>query len=178
MDLERIITNPTGLKEILDVVSKPEDLAASPYQIHNFILGRREFCTDWAQMRQAKVEIFGRICELNDMMYDYELKEIEIERYKRKLNDTNDDLDKREFNLEIKKREFALSMIRLQAQARLNEAREFFSVYKRYEDLDTNEPQLEEEQWRIKSRYYPELRERYNQSDRGILPYPHQKELP
>ncbi len=189
-DLMQFDTGPDRslLQNLLETIACPEDLAASPFQVHNFILNRREFCTDWAQMKQAKTEIFHRLCDLNEMAYDYAKKRLELRRLQRRaelLDQAVEDTVMREIErdaiaLEVQREHFQVAMIRIQAHARFLEAAEFFTVYQKFRALESlpapEIAELEERQWRIKSRYFPELRDRYNMTPDGLRPLPHQLE--
>jgi len=149
-------------------------------------MNRKEFCTDWAQMKQAKIEIFHRLCDLNEMAYDYAKKHLELRRLQRRAELLDQvekdtvirDIERETITLETQQERFRMAMIRIQAHGRFLEAAEFFSVYRNFshlEDLPVSEiAKLEETQWRIKSEYYPDLRDRYNMTPDGRKPFPHE----
>jgi len=183
--------NRTMLQSLLQTISRPDDLIASPYQIHNFILNRKEFCTDWAQMKQAKTEVFHRLCELNETAYDYAKKGLELKKLQRKLELLNPSegedkviaqIDREMLVLDIQQEKFRLEMMRTSAHGRFLEAAEFFKTYSQYQHLENLPPEeiakLEKAQWETKSMYYPELGQRYNLTPQGIQMFPHESSIP
>ena len=80
--------------------------------------------------------------------------------------------------IEIEKNNFQIVNIKKIAKDKLNEALVFYKVYQKYkkfDEMDTAElAKHEEENWKIKSVYYPELPERYGLTPSGFLKLPHE----
>lgn len=161
-------------------------LGMTPFQIEHFVLNRREFTTDFARFQQAKLELYHRLQTLFDLYYQHRtaranilLAEGTIEDLQRqkpgKTKDSRIELQK----IEIERNNLMLLNIRHTAGEKLREAAVFKKVYDRYKKFDSMKPKemakLEEEAWRIKSAYYPELKERYGLTPEGFLKLPHEK---
>jgi hypothetical protein len=159
-------------------------MGMTPFQIRHFILNRREFPTDFAQFMQAKLELFQRVQLLNEMVFDYQkteaeidLAEIEIEELRQKEG-KRPPIQIRLQEIEIAKGRLKLANIKKVAVDKLREAIIFLESFKKYEyfDLQTERTlaMAEEESWRIKSAYYPELGERYGLKPEGFVKLPHE----
>lgn len=174
------------LKPLLEIDFKGVTLGMTPFQIRHFVLNRKEFCTDFAQFQQAKLELYHRVMVLFDLYYQYrkasaeiKLAEGEIERL---MNEPDGKIKEAKIELqeiEIEKNQFQILNIKKQAKDKLAEALVFYDVYQRYKYFDEMSKEelekYEEESWKIKSAYYPELTERYGLTPNGILKLPHEE---
>ena len=157
----------------------------TPFQIEHFVLNKKEFPTDFAQFQQAKLELYHQLQTLFERLFDYrekkaniKLMEGEIEELQRekggKIKEARIELKK----IEIEKNNFQIVNIKKIAKDKLNEALVFYKVYQKYkkfDEMDTAElAKHEEENWKIKSVYYPELLERYGLTPSGFLKLPHE----
>ena len=157
----------------------------TPFQIEHFVLNKKEFPTDFAQFQQAKLELYQQLQTLFERLFDYrekkaniKLVEGEIEELQRekggKIKEARIELKK----IEIEKNNFQIGNIKKIAKDKLNEALVFYKVYQKYkkfDEMDTAElAKYEEENWKIKSVYYPELPERYGLTPSGFLKLPHE----
>ncbi len=163
------------------------NLGMTELQINYFVLNRKEFTNDFALFKQAKFELYSRIQVLTDLYYEYKTTlakdKLYIGEYKEAsvTNYANNDIKEGKLELILIKTErnnIKTINIRKQIQDKLKEANSFYKVYKKYkyiEELSEEEiKKLEEESWKIKTCYYPELTARYNFTPSGYIPYEHE----
>lgn len=179
-----------NLKEILDIDTGKVPLGMTKFQIENFVLNKREFPTDLMKFQQAKMEIYTRIQSFADMYYQYreakakiKLAEGRIEDLKNNSPNLNIKIKDAKIELqeiEIEKNQYSLKSIQHTAKEKLKEAAIFYKTYsefRNFELLNTEElAKLEEEGWRIKSQYYPELQQRYCLTPQGFISLPHEQD--
>lgn len=187
-----------NLKEILDIDTGNVPLGMTAFQINNFVLNRKEFPSDLMQFQHAKLEIHTRIQYFADLYYQYreakakiKLAEARIEQIKsepldsipwsraqayKELREAKTELHE----IEIEKNRFRLKNIQYMAKEKLREAMVFYQTYTKFKEFESMKPEelaeLEEEGWKIKSAYYPELQHRYSLTPEGFVPLPHEKD--
>ncbi len=184
--LKSLFTDQKSIEFLSEIEMDGVQLGMTPFQIQHFVLNRREFTTDFAQFQQAKLELYHRLQNLFDLYYQRRtaranilLAEGTIENLERKkpgkIRDAKIELQK----VELDRNNFTLLNIQHTAMEKLKEASVFKKVYDKYKKFDSMKPEeiakLEEEAWRIKSAYYPELGERYGLTPSGFLALPHEK---
>jgi hypothetical protein len=177
--------NKEGIASLFDFNLNGVSTSMSPFQIRFFVLNKREFPTDFAQFQQSKLELYQRIQILFDLYYQFreasaniKLSEGKIEQLENepdgKIKEANIELQK----IEIEKNKFKILSIKKQAMDKLNEMIVFGETYKKFKKFDEMKPEEiaknEEEAFRIKSAYYPELLERYGLTPSGFLKLPHE----
>jgi len=175
-DMKKININLNGIK-----------LGMSEFQIRNFVLNKKEFPTEFTQFQQAKAELYSRVQTFNDLYYRYRKAEVKIKLSDGIIDDLkiNNNINEkiREAKIELQEIEIEknkLSMINIKKQAieKLQESLIFYETYKKYQHFEEESheviKQLEEESWKIKSAYYPELIERYGLTPNGFLQLPHE----
>lgn len=191
MELTKLVSNLLDCQEIeefkelfdLDLGNVPTYM--TPFQIKHFVLNKREFPTDFAQLCQAKLELFQRIHVLYDLYYDYRKAKAEIELAEAEIEELGQQEGKKARaqiklqEIEIDRRLWQLVSIKKKALDILQEAMSFFRAYQQYRKLEELSPEalakLEEKTWHIKSTYYRELTERYGLTPDGFLKLPHEE---
>ncbi len=186
------------ISQLIDIDIKIP-IGMTEYQINNFVLNKKEFCTHLFQYQQAKMELFSRVQGFIDSYYQIREAQAKIKLSEGRIeelnninntntnntntNNTNINQKVREAKIdlqqiEIEKNQFKLISIEKQAKEKLREALVFYQTFNQYkylEDLPQEElNKMEEEGWRIKSAYFPELPSRYNLTPRGRSLYPHE----
>lgn len=183
--LTLLFQDKTAIESLAGINLDGVQLGMTPFQLEHFVLNRREFPTDFARFQQAKLELYHRIQILFDLHYQYRKAEAEIKLAEGEIERLQEEaLGKtREAKIELQqiekaKNEFQLTHIRQQALDRLKEALVFKEVYEAHRQFDEMNPkemaELEEESWKIKSAYYPELQERYGLTPCGFIQLPHE----
>lgn len=163
-------------------------MGMSEYQINNFVLNEREFCTPFMQYHQAKVELFTRMQGFVDSYYQLREAQAKIKLAEGKIedlskqHDLNPKIKEARIELqqiEIEKNRFRIDITEKQAKEKLRESLVFYRTYRKHRNFENLKPEeiakMEEEGWRIKSAYYPEFPQRYNLTPKGRLPYPHEE---
>lgn len=186
--VSELFDNPLITEPLFDINLNNIKLGMTEFQIKNFVLNKKEFTNPLFIFHQTKLELFNRIQSIHDLYYQYKtfkakikLAEGRIEELKTKRDISNEKIREAKIELqelEIEKSNIAIINIKKQAQEKLNETLIFYEIFKEYELLDcaTTEElkRLEEEGWKIKSAYYPELLERYGLTPKGFLSLPHE----
>jgi len=158
----------------------------TPFQINHFVLNKQEFPTPYAQFLQARHEIYARINTFIDLYFQHReclvkiqlaegrMEKIENEETYPKLKRARLDLQ----DIEIEKNGLRMTSIRTQAENKIREMQVFYETYKEHRHFETDPPEeiqaAEEEYWKIKSGYYPELRARYGLTPAGFIMLPHE----
>lgn len=173
------------------------NLGMSDIQIRYFVLNRKEFTNDFALFKQAKFELYSRIQALIELYYEWKTAVAKNKQYSgeynklkpRKprrllflsLNKDSDEIKEGKSELiqiKIERNKIKMLNIKKQIQDKLKETNSFYKIYKDYkyiEELSEEElKKLEEESWKLKSCYYPELVTRYNFTPKGYVPYAHE----
>lgn len=176
--------NVKALKEILST-ELPINLGMTEFQIKHFVMSRREFCTDFMQLQQAKFELFNRIQSMFDLYYQYRKAGAQkrlasatiddlLAKPKTKIREAKIELQE----IEIEKFDFQRIGLRKLAKDKLAEMMAFLDIYKQYKNLEGlpkgERDEIESVGWRIKSAYYPELTERYGLTPEGFLKLQHE----
>ena len=157
------------------------------FQINHFVLNKQEFPTPYAQFLQARHEIYGRINTFIDLYFQHReclvkiqlaegrMEKIENEETYPKLKRARLELQE----IEIEKNGLRMASIQTQAEDKVREMQVFYETYKEHRHFETDPPEeiqaAEEEYWKIKSGYYPELRDRYGLTPSGFIMLPHEK---
>ena len=158
----------------------------TPFQIKHFVLNRQEFPTDFAQFQQAKLELYQRIQTLLDLYYQHreakakiKLAEGKTEELEKKPDGKIKEAEIELQMIEAEKNQLQIVSIKKQAMDKLNEMIAFGETYKKFKKFDELSleelSRHEEEYWRIKSAYYPELLERYGLTPSGFMSLPHEE---
>lgn len=171
-------------------------LGMTGFQIDRFVLNKREFPTDLMQFQQAKLEIYTRVQALADLYFQYREAEARIKlaggrieqigsepaekiswsqaQAFKEVREAKIDLQR----IEIEKNQFKMKNLQHLAKVKLSELLAFYKTYEKFRHFESMEPEelakLEEEGWRIKSAYYPELPQRYNLTPQGFVKLPHE----
>lgn len=175
------------IEEKLNIKIEGLTFGMTEFQIGHFVLNKQEFPTPYAQFLQARLEIYTRVNTFIDLYYQYReciakimlaegmMDKIEREESYPKIKDASLELQK----IEIEKNRLRADSIKSQAEDKMREIQVFYKTYYEHRHFETDPPEeiqkQEEEYWRIKSGYYPELRERYGLTPSGFLTLPHEK---
>jgi len=157
----------------------------TPFQIQHFVFNKKEFPTDFAQFQQAKLELYHRIQTLFDLYYQFrkanaevKLAEGTIEGLEKEPDGKTKEAKVELQKIEIEKNKFQIVGIKKQAMDKVNEMVVFADTYQKFKKFDEMTAEelakYEEEVWRIKSAYYPELPERYGLTPSGFIKLPHE----
>jgi len=175
------------LEKRLDMKIDGLTFGMTSFQINHFVLNKQEFPTPYAQFIQARLEIHTRVNTFIDLYYQYReclakillsegrMEKIEKEETYSKIKEARLELQ----NIEIEKNRLRMASIKSQAEDKMREIQVFYRTYKEHVHFETDPPEeiqaAEEEYWKIKSGYYPELRDRYGLVPSGFLTLPHEK---
>lgn len=174
------------IEEKLDMKIDGMTFGMTPFQINHFVLNKQEFPTPYSQFLQARMEIHTRVNTFIDLYYQYReclanimlaqgrMDKIEAEETYPKIKDARLELQR----IEIEKNELKMDSIHSQAEDKMRELQVFYETYKEHRHFETDPPDViqakEEEYWKIKSAYYPELKDRYGLIPSGFLTLPHE----
>lgn len=174
------------IEEKLDIKIERLTFGMTPFQINHFVMNKQEFPTSYAQFMQARLEIYTRINTFIDMYYQYRecnakimlaegrMEKIDKEETYSKIRDARLELQR----IEIDKNREKLNSIKSQAEDKIKEMQVFYGIYKGHRHFETAPPEeiqvAEEESWKIKSAYYPELGQRYGLVPEGFITLPHE----
>ncbi len=159
--------------------------AMTPFQIRHFVLNKREFPTPFAQLQQAKREIIVRRNSLVEASFEYrkalatkEIEEMELEALKAQPPSRLRDAQIALAEIRVQEQAWKAETIKERAQEQLSEVAVFLETYHQHAHLEQESDEtlakLEEEYWRIKSAYYPEMREMYQLTPDGFEALPHE----
>ena len=156
------------------------------FQINHFVLNKQEFPTPYSQFLQARMEIHTRVNTFIDQYYQYReclakillsegrMEKIEKEETYLKIKEAKLELQR----IEIEKNGLRMNSIRSHAEDKIRELQVFYETYKKHRHFETDPPEeikaAEEEYWKTKSAYYPELRDRYGLTPSGFITLPHE----
>ena len=176
----------SGIEEKLNIKIDGLTFGMTDFQINNFVLNKQEFPTPYSQFLQARMEIHTRINTFIDQYYQYreclakillaegKMEKIEKEETYPKIKEAKIELQR----IEIEKNGLRMDSIKKQAEDKMKELQVFYETYKKHRHFETDLPEeiqaKEEEYWRIKSGYYPELRDRYGLTPSGFITLPHE----
>lgn len=175
------------LEKRLDMKIDGLTFGMTDFQITHFVLNKQEFPTPYSQFLQARMEIHTRVNTFIDQYYQYReclaktllakgrMEKIEKEETYLKIKEGKLELQR----IEIEKNGLRLASIKSQAEDKMRELQVFYRTYKEHRHFETDPPEeiraAEEEYWKIKSGYYPELRDRYGLTPSGFLTLPHEE---
>lgn len=174
------------IEEKLDMKIAGLTFGMTPFQINHFVLNKQEFPTPYAQFLQARMEIHTRINTFIDHYYQYReclaktnlaegrMEKIEKEEAYPKIKEARLELQR----IEIEKNGLKMTSIQSSAGDMIRELQVFYEIYRKHRHFETDPPDeisnAEEEYWKIKSGYYPELGERYGLTPSGFIALPHE----
>lgn len=176
------------VQELIGINIEKINLGMTPFQITNFVLNKKEFPTPFAQFLQSRSELYLRANTIIDLYFQYReciakitlaegrKEKIEQEEAVSKIKEAKLELQ----SIEIDKNKLRMQNIKNQIVDKLKETKVFYEVYKKNKHFETDSiediQKAEEEYWRIKSAYYPELPARYMLTPQGFMELPHEKE--
>ena len=174
------------LEEKLNIKIDGLTFGMTSFQINHFVLNKQECPTSYSQFMQARLEIHLRVNTFIDLYYQYReclakilLAEGRIEKIGKeenypKIKEARLELQR----IEIEKNGLRMASIKSQAEDKMREIQVFYRTYKEHVHFETDPPEeikaAEEEYWKTKSAYYPELRDRYGLTPSGFITLPHE----
>lgn len=186
----------SGIEETIGMKIEGLTFGMTPFQINHFVLNKQEFPTPYSQFLQARIEIYTRVNTFIDFYYQYReclakirLAEGRIQQMESESNEKISWSQAQAFKeikearlelqrIEIEKNRLRLNSIQSQAEDKMREIQVFYETYKKHRHFETDPPEeiqmAEEEYWKTKSGYYPELRDRYGLTPAGFLTLPHE----
>lgn len=117
------------ISERLQRFRKPMDTitrARSPLEIEWFVVGRYD--NPMQQYRQAAIELDSKNEAVEEAIHNLKMREIEKERFQRKIASSTDDLDIREYNLEIQRIEREVQKAKVLMVGALKEMQDFMDI--------------------------------------------------
>lgn len=175
------------LEESFDIKLNGVSTGMTQFQITHFVLNKQEFPTPFAQYLQSRAEIFLRVHTIIDSYYQYReclsriklaegrIEKILKEEHIAKIREAKTELQE----LEIEKNKFRMNSIENLVAEKIKETSVFYQVYREHKHFETDPEEeirkAEEENWKIKSAYYPELTDRYGLTPIGFMELPHEK---
>ncbi len=125
-------------------------------QVNKLVLNDIEYPTEYAKVKQAKLELMSRYYGIVDSYYDIKKKELELELLDEEINNENHQIKKKLKQLEKEKNIVQLQSIKSRLDTVMKEIKIYYEHYKqyngKYNNLTDNEKcTLEEEMWKQKA---------------------------
>lgn len=178
----------------IDLAFIPAESGMSEFQLKHFLISEREFPTDLMKFRHAKFEIKHRRNIFIDLYYQYRESEAKIKLAEGEIEDFQSVQDSHNINsgtnqkikdakielqrIEIEKNRYKIHTIEEEAAKILTETKIIYDIYNKFKKFDEMSKEelleLEEDGWKVKSAYYPELQERYWLTPEGFEKLPHE----
>ena len=176
--------NKQTLIELINNI-KDVPLSRSEFQIHHFVLNKKEFPTEWSKFQQIKLELHTGIQSLMDMFFQLEETQANIELTKAEIEELQIETSKinsakvklKQINLD--KNKFKIISIQHTAQEKLKEIMIFYDIFNDLKELNCKTYKdnkiMEEETWKIRSMYNNEFKNRYGLTPEGFIKFPHEE---
>ncbi len=183
-------TNINLIKKPIDLIEKKEDREIlseishflmdfsqpiSPIQVNKLVLNDIEYPTEYAKVKQAKLEVMSRYYNIVDSYYDIKKKELELELLDEEINDESHPIKKKLKQLEKEKNILQLQSTKTRLETTMKEIKIYHTHYKQYKGKydnlnDEDKCKLEEELWAKKAKNNPIIfEERYGNFIKEVL---------
>ncbi len=161
----------TEISQFLTDFSQP----ITSIQVNKLVLNDIEYPTEYAKVKQAKLELMTRYYNIVDTYYDIKKKELELELLDEEIEAENHPIRKKLKQLEKEKNVLQLQSIKSRLDVVMKEVKIYYDHYNKYNgkynNLNDNEIcKLEEELWAKKAKNDPVIfEERYGDFVRDVL---------
>jgi len=176
------ITEMSLIEKPLDLIEKKEDRAIlteisqflldfsqpiTSIQVNKLVLNDIEYPTEYAKVKQAKLELMSRYYNIVDTYYDIKKKELELELLDEEIEKEDHLIKKKLKELEKEKNILQLQSIKSRLDVVMKEIKIYYNFYEKtngkYNNLnDEDKYTLEEELWAKKALNNPVVfEERY-----------------
>jgi len=184
------ITETSLIENPLDLIEKKEDRAIlieishfltdfsqpiTSIQVNKLVLNDIEYPTEYAKVKQAKLELMSRYYNIVDSYYDIKKKELELELLDEEIEKEEHSIKKKLKQLEKEKNTIQLQSIKSRLEVIMKEIKIYHTHYKQYNGkynnlTDENKSTLEEEMWEKKALNNPVVfEERYGNFIKEVL---------
>lgn len=181
---QKVIENP------LDLIEKKEDRLIlteisnflsdfsqpiSSVQVNKLILNNIEYPTDYAKIKQTKLELMSRYYSIVDSYYDIKKKELELELLNEEIEKEHHPIKRKLKQLEKEKNIIQLQSVKSRLDTIMKEINIYYNYYNQYNGKYNNlsnedKCKLEEELWIKKALNNPIIfEERYGNFIKEIL---------
>lgn len=147
----------------------------SSVQVNKLVLNDIEYPTEYAKVKQAKLELMSRYYSIVDTYYDIKKKELELELLDEEITNENHPIKKKLKQLEREKNTIQLQSTKSRLNTVMKEIRIYYEHYNQYNGKynnlsDNDNCKLEEEMWKKKALNNPVIfEERYGKFIEEIL---------
>jgi len=184
-------TESTSLIEKpLDLIKKEEDRAIlteisnfltdfsqpiTSIQVNKLVLNDIEYPTEYAKVKQAKLELMSRYYSIVDSYYDIKKKELELELLNEEIDSEQHPIKKQLKQLEKEKNTIQLQTTKTRLDTVLKEIKIYYKHYEQYNGKynnlnDEDKCKFEEELWAKKAKNNPIIfEERYGDFLKNVL---------
>jgi len=161
------ITETSLIEKPLDLIEKKEDRAIlteinkflkdfsqpiTSIQVNKLVLNDIEYPTEYAKVKQTKLELMSRYYSIVDTYYDIKKKELELELLDEEIEAENHHIRKKLKQLEKEKNILQIQSIKSTLEIIIKEINIYYEHYKKYDGIydnlkDEDKYKLEEELW-------------------------------
>ncbi len=147
----------------------------SSIQVNKLVLNDIEYPTEYAKVKQAKLELMSRYYNIVDTYYDIKKKELELELLDEEIEKENHPIKKKLKELEKEKSILQLQSIKSRLDTVMKEIKIYYTHYNQYNGKYNNLSEkdkyiLEEELWSKKAQNNPVIfEERYGDFIKEVL---------
>jgi len=184
------ITETSLIEKPLDLIEKKEDRAIlteisqflsdfsqpiTSIQVNKLVLNDIEYPTEYAKVKQAKLELMSRYYSIVDAYYDIKKKELELELLDEEIEAENHSVKKKLKQLEKEKKVLQLQSTKSKFDIIIKEIKIYYNYYKqcdgKYNNLsDEDKCIFEEEIWIKNAKNNPVIfEERYGDFLKEVL---------
>ena len=184
------VTETSLIEKPLDLIEKKEDRAIlteishflsdfsqpiTSIQVNKLVLNDIEYPTEYAKIKQAKLELMSRYYSIVDSYYDIKKKELELELLDEEIRNENHLIKKKLKQLEKEKNTIQLQSIKSRLDTVMKEINIYYNHYNQYNGKynnlsDEDKCTLEEELWSKKAKNNPVIfEERYGDFIKEVL---------
>lgn len=180
----------TLIEKSLEIIKKEEDRTIlseignfltdfsqpiSSVQVNKLVLNDIEYPTEYAKVKQAKLELMSRYYSIVDSYYDIKKKELELELLDEEIDNEHHPIKKKLKQLEKEKNTIQLQSVKSRLDTVMKEIKIYYNHYNQYNGKynnlsDEDKCALEEEMWKNKAINNPVIfEERYGKFIEEVL---------
>ncbi len=144
-------------------------------QVNKLVLNDIEYPTEYAKIKQAKLELMSRYYSIIDSYYEIKKKELELELLDEEMNNESHPIKKKLKHLEKEKNTIQLQSTKSRLNTVMKEIKIYYNHYHQYNGKynnlsDEDKCKLEEEMWEKKAINNPVIfEERYGNFIKDVL---------